>query len=321
MNCRVKTPNFKGKGLLVYSDPGGAKNIISLARKLKEKNKLICMITDREYNIFDEFNYEIIKFNGCPKYYFQKYKPNFLLTGTSYTSNIEIEFIKESFNQGIPSYAYIDHWTNIRGRFSYNNGREVLPNYVLVIDKIAKQKAISEGLNAKSIQIVGQPYLEYLSKWKPKLSRKDFLLSLGLSSLSSKVVVYAPDPLSNINGKNVYGFDEYQATNQLIELFKNFPEVILLIKPHPNQSVDLFNAFDRLKKNVLLLTEIDNKHLIYYSDLVIGFFSNFLLEAGAMKKKILRFHPVPIIDDPLKHIKLGIIVNSDNFSMVIKDFL
>ena len=49
----------------------------------------------------------------------------------------------------------------------------------------------------------------------------------------------------------------------------------------------------------------DINTLIYYSDVVIGFFSNFLIEATIMRKPVIRFFPKEISNDPFSHLAIG----------------
>jgi CDP-glycerol glycerophosphotransferase (TagB/SpsB family) len=58
---------------------------------------------------------------------------------------------------------------------------------------------------------------------------------------------------------------------------------------------------------------VDTNTLIYYSDVIISFFSNILIEAATMNKRILRYHKIPVNDDPISELKIGKIVDKNGF--------
>ena len=92
--------NLKGKGIFVFSDPGGAKPVLAFIELNNLKNYKA--ISDRNYKFYDEFQ---INVEICPKYEVNEiidtYKPNYIFTGTSYTSSIELEFLYEAKKQKI----------------------------------------------------------------------------------------------------------------------------------------------------------------------------------------------------------------------------
>jgi hypothetical protein len=45
--------------------------------------------------------------------------------------------------------------------------------------------------------------------------------------------------------------------------------------------------------------------LVHASDVVLGFFSNLLLEADALGRPVVRYHPGDAALDPLSHLSLG----------------
>ena len=49
--------NLKGKGIFVFSDPGGAKPIMALIKLNRLKNYKV--FSDREYSFFKDFNLKV----------------------------------------------------------------------------------------------------------------------------------------------------------------------------------------------------------------------------------------------------------------------
>ena len=62
----------------------------------------------------------------------------------------------------------------------------------------------------------------------------------------------------------------------------------------------------------MFIDSINTNALIFHSNIVIGIYSNLLIEAKNLKKNILRHIPNPNIEDYLDHLKTGKISNSVN---------
>jgi len=212
---------LRGKGLFVFSDPGGAKALLSLAY-LEQKNlQQVLVFSDRIYDFYSDFGFTVESLQtGSVDSILEKARPDFIVTGTSYTSNIELEFIKKSKEKQIRSYSFIDHWTSILDRFK-REGSLTLPDSILVIDSRASGIAEKEGIKKEIINIIGNPYYTFLKSWKPAVSKLELFAQLGISGTDTKLVVYAPEPLSNINGREKFGFDELTATSQIAEILES----------------------------------------------------------------------------------------------------
>ncbi len=303
----MKNLIFEGKGLFIYSDPGGAKPVLALVESLKEVLTSYKVISDREYDFAKNFEVKLSSTTLSPLQELETYKPDFLFTGTSYTSDIEYKYVEAAQKLGIPSFSFVDHWTSIRERFT-SKEIETLPDKILVIDEKAKKIAIEDGLNAEIINVFENPYYQWLKKWKPSVSKQEFFESMGITMPVKKIALYAPDPLSNVDGFSKFGFDECSASEILmdtvVELKGKFNFICNL---HPNQKPEILLPI--ISKEMFIVPKgSDINTLIYYSDVVIGFFSNFLIEATIMRKPVIRFFPKEISNDPFGHLTIGKIV-------------
>lgn len=308
--------NLKGKILFVFSDPGGAKPILSLIENEKLNETLV--VSDREYPFYKDFKSQVKILENEPEDIINSYKPNLIYTGTSYRSEIEKQFIQIANQKGITSISFIDHWTSMRNRFELPEGKLIFPSQIDVIDERAKQIAINEGIDKEKIVITGNPYHTWLKNWKPTISKEQFLQSIHSTISKKKIALFAPDPLSNVNGLKDFGFDEVSAIKELKELFKSQSQIndkwIFFIKTHPNQDLSKLDAEIKDDTNFYTLpSDVDVNSCIYYSDLVMGFFSSFLIEADIMKKKVLRYLPKQI-NDPIRELNIGQIVNKDTIT-------
>jgi len=300
---------LKGKILFVFSDPAGAKAILALFCYLKRKLLLSSelIVSDREYNFFSDFGADVMFYReNDEKQLVSSFQPDWVVTGTSYTSKIELRFMAEATRSNIKTIAFIDHWTNFSLRFQRNE-RQVLPDQIWVIDGEAKKMASAEGLPQDKIIVASNPYYDFLKNWRPVISKEVFYESTGIPS-NVKVILYAPEPLSQVNGKERFGFDELDVLERIItempEHFWSDKRNYLLIKLHPNQIEGpveaVVNKHIQSRNIKILERNVHTNTLIAYSDTVLGIFSNLLLEARILGIKVFRFLPFPVKEDILR---------------------
>lgn len=295
--------------VFAFSDAAAANTCLAQAFIWKrEFNSEIIHFSNRRHNI-PHWNFPIQYVDQVTQADLQQ--GDILFTGTSHpesSSSFEVRAILEARKKKIYTIAFVDHWTLIRKRFELD-GENILPDEIWVLDETAKTTAINEGIPEKLVHIHKNPFHIYLSSyWKSAYTRKDFAKEIGLSS-RNKIVVIAPDPISLRIKDFDPGFTEVSALNDLLSALhklKILARVVVVIKAHPLQPVELLNPildqYTSLGLTIKLLTQSDNPELINLADLVIGFYSNFLLEAHAMNKSVIRYFPGNLAVDPLKHL-------------------
>lgn len=308
---------LKGRILFIFSDPGGAKPCLALADAVGV-NALV--LSDRDYPFYKDFQCSVKLISKSYTYLeeiIHNFRPDLIFTGTSYTSNIENSAISIGKKSGVSTTSLVDHWTSISDRFKTDSGYN-FPNEVWVMDHNAQQTAINEGIDKKSIYISGNPYHIWLAKWRPKRSKKLFLKKTIEIDPKKKIVLFAPDPLSNVNGLNTYGFDEYTSSRQIIDCVENCSEkekesFQILVKLHPNQKTEPIQRIFKGAQNFSILPPlVDLNEYLFFSDLVIGFFSSVLIEASVMNRLVIRFLVKEAKNDPFLSLNLGVIANEDN---------
>lgn len=195
---------LKGRGLFVFSDPGGAKPILTLADENMKSLTAIKVVSNRIYPFYKDFLTKV----DSPELIsnINDFNPDFLFTGTSYTSDIEINYITLAKKNGIPVYSFVDHWTNILNRFS-NGVKTILPDIIFVLDERAQKIAIREGIDKKILCILPNPYHTFLKKWHPNENKKSFLTENNIPD-DNLLIVFAPDPMSNAGGIEKFETDE-----------------------------------------------------------------------------------------------------------------
>lgn len=155
------------KVLGVVHDPGGASALSPVMRKLcaQETTTILAgaFATEKLGGLSPEPVPSNVDAGFCFKY-FEKTRPQVLLSGTSWNSNVEQMFRNFSASQGIPSFTVIDYWANYTPRWqgaSYSIG--CLVDTVCVIDEAMKLELVAEGFPENKIEVTGHPMLEQIS--------------------------------------------------------------------------------------------------------------------------------------------------------------
>jgi hypothetical protein len=285
----------KGKLALCFSDPAGANACLALSNiYLHEGLEAPFLFSNKQYKgLVPNFNNIVVTAEVSD---LRALGVEVLFTGTSHpqsSNQFEVRCITTAKQQGLYVISFIDHWVNFKLRFD-GLSIEYYPDEIWVLDEGAYALAVKEGLAADKLKIRDNPFLVYLKQyWKSSFSEKNYLTTLGIDK-NSKHILFAPDPMSLRLGKEVVGFTEFEAFRDLTEIVSScFKDVSLIIKTHPLQpQVDLFEASKiHSSLNLCLITEANTQELINASDLVVGFYSNLLLEAKALGKKVVRYFP------------------------------
>jgi hypothetical protein len=300
--------NLTGKGIFVFSDPAGANSVLALIDRLIEngynaENYLV--FTDSLGVFSDDYKELVIKQAIEPDQINQlltKYNPDYLFSATS-IHDYEHQWRKLANRLNIKTIGFIDHWTNYLERFSFKN-ETIFPDEIWVINEIAKKEAIQAGIPERLITISGNPYYEKVKNFSPEISKKDFFLSHKLDPIKKSILFISDDIKksfpSNENGDCILGFDEYAVLSDILIGFTklkkdrqiDFGNYQLVIKLHPRATENKFkNVLNELKPEGLdtfCLKQCEPLTLNYYSDYVLGMFSNMVTESMLMKKKLLR---------------------------------
>ncbi len=289
----------------VFSDPAGANACMGFARLGEAfEGRSSLLFCNKRYDQQEMKNLQVV--NEVPD--FKAIGVDSVFAGTSHPESsgyFELHCIREAKEAGIKTISFVDHWVNFRLRFLDENKELVLPDEIWVLDEKARQLAVEEGLPEFILKINSNPYHQYLeSLWKPSFEDKDYLEELNISREGFQIL-FAPDPLSLRDGKKTAGFTEDEALEQLLDVLTLLKvPVQLIVKCHPLQPVDILEeAVKKSKIPVHLVRSADTLELVHAADLVIGFYSNLLLEAKALGKDVIRYFPGNEKADLLIHFK------------------
>ena len=305
---------LQGDGVLAFSDPAGSKACLALAVILLEidPDRKIRLFSNRSWSFFSQWPVDVAIVQEAPSLV-----ADWIFTGTSSpdtSGRFELGFIASALSAGVTCWAFVDHWTAIADRLTTHEGDLLLPDYVVVTDKRAAGIAATEGIPQSLLIVHANPHLHYIAaRWRSRLSRAEIFDAIH-APCSSKMLLYAPDTIS-LNPGSDWDFNESTALVDLVGIAKDLPDIALVVKAHPLQPQVAWkdgSAAARQAGVALRFADltIDPLELMSAADLIVGFHSNFLIEANTLRRPILRYFPASPEMDAIAHLEIGLKVRS-----------
>ena len=194
--------------------------------------------------------------------------------GTAWRDKIEFEHVKEAKKLAIPTFAFVDSYSEYRARFIYDN--ELLePDFTVLSDSYALNLANTHKLK-NPLQLTNY-YIKNILKTK-----KIYTQDKKLLFLSEPVKEVA---LNNYNDENYWGFDEISALEDVLNKIDDFPCDRIEVRLHPAQKRSPFNRLIKKYKDIDIkvhkASEIELNEDILTSKMVIGF-NSFVLIISAL---------------------------------------
>lgn len=249
------------KILVVSHDAGGAE-LLSCFLKFKNM-KFDYFLKGPAKKIFEKnFGRKFINFKDV-ELKKKILNSSLVLTGTSWSSNLEKKTIKFCKSKNIRVISYIDHWVNYKERFVLKKNF-YLPDILWTHDEISKKIAQKQF----NIPIINKKNY-YLRKIK------DEFLEISKTKKNKKIYefLFLSEPIKEHNSK--LGFDEYSCLKKFLDFVcKLNKKHKILIRMHPYEKLIKYNKilnFSRYKKLHIYFSK--NSTLtedIFYSKNVVG---------------------------------------------------
>ena len=310
----------KKKIIIAAHDAGGMDSLLPvLGRLFKDSSyEVTCLAHGPAKKLLDRQQYRYADADTLNEIELgmlvQDLHPDLILTGTSSGITIEKKLLKIAQAKKIPNVAIIDFWINYNLQFSFNPlGRmqpEDLPDYILVMDDLAKREMIAEGFPKDKLIITGNPHFENFQEFPPLPG-------------PVKTIAFIDQPFSDLKEKGFHenmGFDELEVLRDLLRALTelNFQGEII-VKFHP--SVQNRAKYDELARSSSISVVRDNKEsldaVLAKSHIIIGMTSMALFEAALGGKTVISYQPHPErIPDPLITNRLGL----SHFAYTDEDF-
>lgn len=287
--------------LVVSYDAGGANILSSLVKKYRNDFKWMTCVSGPASGIFlksrkDSCAKPVYLRNRGIKDLIRSLHPDFILTGTGWASDFEIDFLKAAKAQNIKSASFLDHWCNYRERFGYpGDWKKNLPDFIFVGDKWAYDIALKNGFPKTRLQQVENPYFEEVIKEKGAIlgckkrstrKQKDRMRVLFLSDpIYDHAFKYYRDPY-------YWGYTEYDIIRDLQRLMEFKRGIEVKIRLHPAEKKDKYLGIVN-KKSISITTAYSNSLVkdCMWSDIVIGCDTTALIIACMLGKIAISYIP------------------------------
>lgn len=160
-----------------------------------------------------------------------------LVTGTSWNSDFELEMIEKCRENGVAAISILDYWSNYKMRFTRADGSVVFPDLYLVMDELAKQEAIQDGVPESILRIVGHPRLDQFVQGQPEKN----VSSLDIAQRKS--IVFLSQPLSSLYGDSL-GYTEDVAADGCMRAARELG-FAFYVKFHPKDAAWFKGKYER----------------------------------------------------------------------------
>lgn len=285
--------------ILIVSYEAGAAEILSAWAKIyPEKDNLRFCLQGPALNIFSR---KLPFFSENLDLSFISHlnpRTDFVLTGSSWTPELERKAIAEAKRGGIKCVTFLDHWVNYRERFGTpDNWKEKLPDEIWVGDEYAYQIALSIGFPVE--RLIKKENL-YFIELKEQLSRLSTLRDSSTKENKLRLL-YVCEPVSDdverrYGRKDYWGYTEFSLMEQfmaeLVYLEGIFSEVC--IRLHPNEKDDTYDQQLKKYNGSIRVFKSRNATILpdcVWSDIVVGVESMGLVVSLLANKKVFSCIP------------------------------
>lgn len=225
--------------------------------------------------------------------------PLALVTGTSWGSQIELETISLFKKYNLPTFAVLDYWTNYSLRFKLLNGEYMYPDHLIVMDHLAQEESLLDGIPAHIIRVLGHPGID---DWVN--------IESSNRSREQKTILFLSQPLYELYGDSL-GYNQHQVLKDMIKLVEKRPQYSFKIKFHPKDSLNLKESYQDLSVDGVL------RDLLTQFDLVIGMNTMGLLFSVLSGVPTISYQPnISVMDSCITN-KLGFTRKIDSFDMLL----
>ena len=207
------------------------------------------------------------------------FEPSIIAYGTGWQNHLEYHFLNYAKKYQLPSFAFLDHWTNYRERFGYPtpNWKYNLPSFVVAHDKASEEKAITFELP----NVIAIKNYALLAQLKAFQTTQESDTLLFLSEPTAKVAQ------ASFGDAYFWGFTEKEVFENILTCKEKFDCKKILIRLHPSDNKETYEAIDNTVafSKATLLEDIANAKIIIGIDTVA------LYTAYLLGKKVISYIP------------------------------
>lgn len=283
------------KETLIVCHDAGAAEVVSAWVRRKPRQLFAYVVEGPARKIFERKLGSDLQFIDLEAAKTRRARISKVITGTSWSTDLEKRALKWAKSEGLPTATYLDHWVNYRVRFETDNGL-ILPDEIFVYDQLGKQIAERE-LGHKNVQIVENPYWEDVSN-EIRVLESHFRKTRQPETIN---LLFVTQPISDAAKKmkgdpNGYGYSEFSALEAFLEWLQ--PQLAKIgefrLRLHPAEASGKYDEFFAKKAPSLNVKSSPNDDLlkdIAWSDWVVGCDTMAMLIGVKAKKRVLSCIP------------------------------
>lgn len=229
-----------------------------------------------------------------------------VLTGTSWSSELERRMILQAKENRVKSAAYLDHWINYRERFGYpaENWLEHLPDEIWCGDEYAMRISSDCGIPAQKLRFVENQYFLQIKEEAEAYFHE----------VIPESILYICEPVSEHmekeHGDEFYlGYNEFTAMdfflNTLLSSAKRYHPIT--IRLHPSEMKGKYDRIVTFFESDLQIGISNDVHLyedVQRAETVVGCESMALVVALLLNKKVFTVIPPQGVPCRLPHAEI-----------------
>ena len=255
-------------------------------------NDLFPLLKGEFEHYFNHFFVRIVKYLELCNNMIEREKPDLVILISEYCG-FEKAVLFSAKMKGIPTLA-IQHGLICEAHIGYFNKKEDISNKINVLHRPLPDKIAIDGPWTKnllvnqfyypeeSVAITGCTRYDYLEQVKEIFTKERFCQKYNLD-LKKKIVLIAGQALLS----PMYKWDEME--KQVLGVLKKMSDIEIVIKPHPNDSIDHYTkVLQNEKVNAKIIPKnSDIYEAIFSSDLLITVNSTTVSEAVILNKPVV----------------------------------
>jgi hypothetical protein len=291
--------------LFSATDIGGARAIIPVLPELEKISQPFSItdngvLSEETPSYYQRAPQQLINDKNHFLAFLTRNKISLLVFGTAVKNRLPIYHCAWAKEINIPTVCLLDNWMNYKDRLELNNIGLVLPDHYFVMDKLAYQEALADGIPENILEITGHPGLASLAKEYRNFQKDANLNRLGFKT-DQFLLVFVSEPASEDQGYDrsfptYRGYTEFDVLTCLKPLLLDLKsDIELAVLPHPrDDKIKLRNYCNDLFSNQLswrFLNIPAGREAVFLADGVIGMASILLYEAWLLQKPVISIQP------------------------------
>jgi hypothetical protein len=224
--------------------------------------------------------------------------------GTSVRDCYPLRLARVAQASGLPVICVLDNWMNYRRRLETDGQPVLLPDGYAVMDDLARDEAVADGVPIGCLRVVGQAALatladEYLA-CSVDAKRERVLRESGWAGCGKRLVVFISEPASKDQGADQLsphfrGYTEQTVLGLLAHCLQPFHESVQVgLVPHPREDAMGLLAHWRACQGRVQggqLPVATGREAVFIAHGVCGMASLLLYEAMLLGKPVLSLQP------------------------------